>query len=251
MGRQWRVMDFLMTIRYNPLQSSSLPPSMLRPKRPCLPPWRARVSKKNASERTLIGTQTYATSAAQANETFNPTAAERAKNEVDMCIVGGGTAGLSAAKQLEPETNAFEPSPPYELLRDWESKADQLRGQSSSFPSPTLRPRKPWRPRVSTPTLKHIPRQHVAAHAPTATRTFATSAARANEPFNPTTVERAEDEVDVCIVGGGPAGISAAIRLKQLEREKGREIRVVVLEKGAEIGMSPLLCFLLLYANAR
>ncbi|KAF8166202.1 hypothetical protein BJ912DRAFT_1025920 [Pholiota molesta] len=82
----------------------------------------------------------------------------------------------------------------------------------------------------------NIPRQHATAHAPTATRTFATSAARANEPFNPTTVERAEDEVDVCIVGGGPAGISAAIRLKQLEREKGREIRVVVLEKGAEIG---------------
>ncbi|KDR74250.1 hypothetical protein GALMADRAFT_71140 [Galerina marginata CBS 339.88] len=67
-------------------------------------------------------------------------------------------------------------------------------------------------------------------------RTFRTSAVRKNAIFNPATVERAEDEVDVCIVGGGPAGLSAAIRLKQLEREKGNEIRVVVLEKGSEIG---------------
>ena len=41
----------------------------------------------------------------------------------------------------------------------------------------------------------------------------------------------------VCIVGGGPAGLSATIRLKQLEKERGKDIRVVVLEKGSEIGM--------------
>ncbi|KAG6866150.1 hypothetical protein C0991_008104 [Blastosporella zonata] len=55
--------------------------------------------------------------------------------------------------------------------------------------------------------------------------------------FDPKSVDRAEDDVDVCIVGGGPAGISAAIRLKQLQRDRGGpEIRVVVLEKGSEAG---------------
>ncbi|KAF5345402.1 hypothetical protein D9756_010971 [Leucocoprinus leucothites] len=67
-------------------------------------------------------------------------------------------------------------------------------------------------------------------------RQIQSSATRLAEAYDPVTIERAEDEVDVCIVGGGPAGLSAAIRLKQLEREKGKEIRVVVLEKGSEIG---------------
>ena len=41
---------------------------------------------------------------------------------------------------------------------------------------------------------------------------------------------------DVVTVGGGPAGLSAAIRLKQLAAEKGRDISVCVIDKGAEIG---------------
>lgn len=49
-------------------------------------------------------------------------------------------------------------------------------------------------------------------------------------------MERFADETDILIVGGGPAGMCAAIRAKQLAEKDGKELRVCLVEKASEVG---------------
>ena len=49
-------------------------------------------------------------------------------------------------------------------------------------------------------------------------------------------VERESIKVDIVIVGAGPSGLSAAIRLMQLALKANRELNVCIVEKGSEVG---------------
>lgn len=109
-----------------------------------------------------------------------------------------------------------------------------------------LLPCPPLRPATARTTTTDVPRTaprlSVAPAARLPSRAFTTArprlrAAAAAEPFDPASIERESDQVDVCIVGGGPAGLGAAIRLKQLANAAGKDdFRVIVLEKAGDMG---------------
>ncbi|XP_055706873.1 electron transfer flavoprotein-ubiquinone oxidoreductase, mitochondrial [Phlebotomus papatasi] len=86
--------------------------------------------------------------------------------------------------------------------------------------------------------LADLPRRHFsdAAKFPRITTHYTLNPRDKDPRWKDVDMERSVDEVDVMIVGGGPSGMSAAIRAMQLAAEKGKEIRVCVVEKSAEVG---------------
>ena len=81
--------------------------------------------------------------------------------------------------------------------------------------------------------LKTLARTHVTTHY--------TAVPRDTDPrWKDIDMERVSDQTDVMIVGGGPAGLSAAIRIKQLCRKEGKDLRVCLVEKGPYIGAHTL-----------
>jgi len=62
----------------------------------------------------------------------------------------------------------------------------------------------------------------------------------ADERWDGVDMERAVDETDILIVGGGPAGLAAAIRAKQLCKAAGVDYRVTLLEKASQVGAHTL-----------
>jgi len=93
--------------------------------------------------------------------------------------------------------------------------------------------------RTAVPTCLATEYKYKPTTIPTSPSPFHTSSTRKAADFDPRGIERQSEDVDVCIVGGGPAGLSAAIRLKQLAEKENREIRVLLLEKGSEMGSTP------------
>ncbi|EFA81905.1 electron transfer flavoprotein-ubiquinone oxidoreductase [Heterostelium album PN500] len=67
-------------------------------------------------------------------------------------------------------------------------------------------------------------------------RAFGSSLSRFYSSESQDLGERESDQFDVVIVGAGPSGLSAAIRLKQLAQQANTDLRVCVVEKGAEVG---------------
>ncbi|XP_076802854.1 electron transfer flavoprotein-ubiquinone oxidoreductase, mitochondrial-like [Clavelina lepadiformis] len=90
-----------------------------------------------------------------------------------------------------------------------------------------------WPNRLQLPSQTCI---RCASSQPKITTHYSIIPREGDERWKDIEMERYADEADVVIVGGGPAGMSCAIRLKQLAKENGKDIRVCLFEKAPELG---------------
>jgi len=90
------------------------------------------------------------------------------------------------------------------------------------------------------PQISRLCKRHLSSAPRTITTHYTMIDRATDERWQDVEMERYADEVDVAIVGGGPAGLAAAIRLMQNAQREGAEIRVCVIEKGPEIGSHTL-----------
>lgn len=81
--------------------------------------------------------------------------------------------------------------------------------------------------------FRQITRNHVTTH-------YTIKPRDQDERWKDVDMSRVSDQTDVMIVGGGPAGLSAAIRIKQLANKEGKDLRVCLVEKGPYIGAHTL-----------
>lgn len=115
----------------------------------------------------------------------------------------------------------------------------QLPELSQSLPLPLSRSRIASNPSITSQcrTRLYRPAAITAGQRRAFSSTPRRKFAEVEDHLNPLKQEREADEVDICIVGGGPAGLSAAIKLKQLANDAGNEdFRVLLLEKAGELG---------------
>ncbi|KAF2473311.1 electron transfer flavo protein-ubiquinone oxidoreductase-like protein [Lindgomyces ingoldianus] len=113
--------------------------------------------------------------------------------------------------------------------RTLQSAPQSIRAASRTIPYVAPRTKNLWD--------SYRPALRIAGQRRALSNTAQTRFANADGTFDPRHHERESDEVDVCIVGGGPAGLASAIRLKQLANEAGNDdFRVLLLEKAGELG---------------